>query len=85
MNINTAVRPVSAAVASIHAAYDKYARGFEEITDRARARFEGRDWAGAQADGTERLTLYKTHLDAAVADVRDILEDGVWSARSGPL
>ena len=77
MNINTAVRPVSAAVASIHAAYDKYARGFEEITGRARARFECRDWSGAQADGTERLTLYKTHLDAAVADVRDILEDGV--------
>ncbi|HEX7335789.1 MAG TPA: bifunctional isocitrate dehydrogenase kinase/phosphatase [Gemmatimonadales bacterium] len=77
MNINTPVRPVAAAVASIHAAYDKYARGFEEITGRARARFEGRDWSGAQADGTERLTLYKTHLDAAVADVRDILEDGV--------
>ena len=77
MNINTAARPVSAAVASIHAAYEKYARGFEEITGRARARFESRDWSGAQADGTERLTLYKTHLDAAVADVRDILEDGV--------
>ena len=77
MNINTAVRPVTDAVASIHAAYDKYARGFEEITGRARARFECRDWSGAQSDGTERLTLYKTHLDAAVADVRDILEDGV--------
>jgi isocitrate dehydrogenase kinase/phosphatase len=77
MNINTAVRPVSAAVRSIHTAYDKYAQGFEEITGRARARFECRDWSGAQADGTERLTLYKTHLDAAVADVRDILEDGV--------
>jgi isocitrate dehydrogenase kinase/phosphatase len=64
-------------VASIHAAYDKYARGFEEITQRARGRFECRDWSGAQADARERLTLYKTHLDAAVADVRDILEDGV--------
>jgi isocitrate dehydrogenase kinase/phosphatase len=77
MNINTALRPVSAAVASIHAAYDKYEKGFEEITRRARSRFEQRDWSGAQADGTERLTLYKTHVDAAVADVHDILEDGV--------
>jgi isocitrate dehydrogenase kinase/phosphatase len=77
MNINTAARPVSAAVSSIHAAYDEYARGFTEITHRARQRFEARDWAGAQADATERLTLYKAHLDAAVSDVRDILEDAV--------
>ncbi len=77
MNGNTSLRPIAAAVASIHAAYEKYARGFEEITRRAQNRFEWRDWAGAQADGTERLTLYKTHLDAAVADVHDILEDGV--------
>ena len=77
MNINTAVRPVSTAVASIHAAYDEYARGFTEITRRARQRFENRDWAGAQADASERLTLYKAHLDAAVSDVRDILADAV--------
>jgi isocitrate dehydrogenase kinase/phosphatase len=85
MNSNTAVRPVSAAVASIHAAYEQYERGFEEITRRAQSRFERRDWSGAQADATERLTLYKTHVDAAVADVHDILEDGimertVWAA-----
>jgi isocitrate dehydrogenase kinase/phosphatase len=77
MNSNTTLRPVSAAVASIHAAYDKYERGFEEITRRARSRFEQRDWSAAQADATERLTLYKAHVDAAVADVHDILEDGV--------
>jgi isocitrate dehydrogenase kinase/phosphatase len=77
MNSNTTLRPVSAAVASIHAAYENYARGFEEITRRAQSRFEQRDWSGAQADATERLTLYKAHVDAAVADVHDILEDGV--------
>jgi len=77
MNSNTALRPVSAAVASIHAAYEKYEHGFEEITRRAQSRFERRDWSGAQADATERLTLYKAHVDAAVADVHDILEDGV--------
>ena len=77
MNGNTTLRPVGAAVASIHGAYEKYERGFEEITRRARDRFERRDWSGAQADATERLTLYKAHVDAAVADVHDILADGV--------
>jgi isocitrate dehydrogenase kinase/phosphatase len=77
MNSNTTLRPVAAAVASIHAAYEQYERGFEEITGRARSRFERRDWSGAQADATERLELYKAHVDAAVADVHDILEDAV--------
>lgn len=77
MNSNTTLRPVSVAGAAIHSAYDQYARGFDEITRRARARFEQRDWSGAQADATERLALYKAYVDAAVADVRDILEDAV--------
>ena len=65
------------AVAAIHAAYERYHGGFEEITRRARERFERRDWRGAQADATERLALYRTHVDGAVADVRDILQDAV--------
>jgi isocitrate dehydrogenase kinase/phosphatase len=77
MNSNTIWPPVLAAGAAIHTAYDEYARGFEEITRRGRARFEQRDWAGAQADATERLALYKAHVDAAVSDVRDILQDAV--------
>jgi isocitrate dehydrogenase kinase/phosphatase len=77
MNSNTALRPIAAAVTSIQEAYEEYERGFEEITRRARARFERRDWAGAQADATARLELYKAHVDAAVADVHDILEDAV--------
>src|SRR3954467_7231462 len=77
MNSNTTLRPITTAVASIEAAYQKYERGFEEITRRARSRFEQRDWSGAQADATERLELYKAHVDAAVADVHDILDDAV--------
>jgi isocitrate dehydrogenase kinase/phosphatase len=77
MNSNTTLRPVAAAVACIHAAYEQYERGFEEITRRARSRFEQRDWSGAQADATERLELYRAHVDAAVSDVHDILEDAV--------
>ena len=65
------------AVAAIHGAYERYHGGFEEITRRARERFERRDWRGAQADATARLALYRTHVDGAVADVRDILQDAV--------
>ncbi|HET6837140.1 MAG TPA: bifunctional isocitrate dehydrogenase kinase/phosphatase [Gemmatimonadales bacterium] len=77
MNSNTIWPPIAAAGAAIHTAYDEYARGFAEITRRGRARFEQRDWAGAQADATERLALYKAHVDAAVSDVGDILQDAV--------
>src|SRR5919201_6924228 len=77
MYSKTTLCPVAAAVASIEAAYQEYERGFEEITRRARVRFEQRDWAGAQADATERLALYRTHVDGAVADVHDILQDAV--------
>jgi isocitrate dehydrogenase kinase/phosphatase len=77
MNSNTRQRPIVSAVAAVHSAYQRYARGFKEITGRAQSRFERRDWTGAQGDATERLTLYKTHVDAAVADVHDILQDGV--------
>jgi isocitrate dehydrogenase kinase/phosphatase len=65
------------AVEAIHAGYERYHTGFEAITRRARERFERCDWLGAQADATERLALYRTHLDGAVADVRDILDDAV--------
>ncbi|MBA3317091.1 MAG: bifunctional isocitrate dehydrogenase kinase/phosphatase [Gemmatimonadales bacterium] len=62
---------------AIHTAHERWISGFEEITRRARERFERRDWQGAQADATARLALYRIHLDGAVADVRDILEDAV--------
>ena len=77
MNSNTTHRPIAPAVDAIHSAYDGYARGFEELTRLAPRRFERRDWAGAQADATARLALYKAHVDAAVSDVRDILDDAV--------
>jgi len=77
MNLPACPEIGNRAVAAIHAAYDRYHRGFEEITRRARDRFERSDWLGAQADATARLALYRTHLDGAVADVHDILQDAV--------
>ena len=67
----------AAVVEAIASAWERYMAGFEEITRRARQRFERRDWAGSQSDASERLTLYRVHLDGAVADVRDILGDAV--------
>jgi isocitrate dehydrogenase kinase/phosphatase len=77
MNLPACPEIGNRAVAAVHAAYDRYHRGFEEITRRARDRFERSDWLGAQADATARLALYRTHLDGAVADVHDILQDAV--------
>jgi isocitrate dehydrogenase kinase/phosphatase len=80
LNLAESARPgnrVAAAAEAIHTAHERWIRGFEEITRRAHQRFEQRDWRGAQADATARLALYRIHLDGAVADVRDILEDAV--------
>ena len=76
------------AVAAILAAYDAYHERFEAVTRRARDRFERRDWVGAQADATERLALYRVHLDGALAAIPEILgqallERTLWAAMRG--
>src|SRR3982751_3381842 len=88
LNLPTCPAIGNRAVEAIHAAYAGYRGGFEEITRRARDRFERGDWLGAQADATERLALYPIHVDGAVPDVRDILEAAVmerplWAAMRG--
>ena len=67
----------AAAAEAIASAWERYVAGWEEITRRARRRFEQRDWIGSGNDAAERLTLYRVHLDAAVADVGDLLGDAV--------
>jgi isocitrate dehydrogenase kinase/phosphatase len=62
-------------VTLIYAAYDSYKVQFEAITMKARARFEQRDWLGAQSDARDRLALYKSNVDQAVALVRQVLAD----------
>ncbi len=63
----------AAAATAIEDAFEAYHARFHAITRRARERFERRDWRGAQADATERLALYKEHVDRALAAVRDML------------
>ena len=62
---------------AIHAGFDDYHARFRAITRRARARFEGRDWRGLRLDGTDRLDLYRQHVDPLVAEVKALLGERV--------
>jgi isocitrate dehydrogenase kinase/phosphatase len=62
---------------AIYAGFDAYHARFRAITRRARARFEQRDWRGLRLDGTDRLDLYRQHLDPLIADLQTLLGDRV--------
>lgn len=71
-------------VASIEEAFNDYLTEFKAITQRAKARFERRDWRAAVADAAERLDLYGLVVDRLEAHVRDALgpqvsDRGVWA------
>ncbi len=60
-------------VASIGQAFEDYQAAFGAITQRAKGRFEQRDWHGAVADAAERLDLYGIVVDRLESNVRTIL------------
>ena len=68
--------------AAIVAAFARYNARFRAITRRAPERFESRDWKGSQADVVERLELYSTMVNEAVAELRTRLGS---SARDAQL
>ena len=55
---------------AIAAANQRHRDDFEAITRRARARFQDRDWQGAQEDAAERLDLYGQLIDRTEREVR---------------
>ena len=57
----------------IVAAFADYNAEFREITRRASARFEARDWHGNQQDAVERIELYDRWVDRTVAEMRRLL------------
>jgi isocitrate dehydrogenase kinase/phosphatase len=70
--------------AAIVAAFARYNAAFRAITRRAPERFESRDWAGSQADVVERLDLYASAVNSAVADMRrqlgnSALDTALWA------
>jgi len=58
---------------AIRHAFDLYQSQFDSITQRAKGRFEKRDWPGIQADAGERLDLYKKVVDETVVQINRVL------------
>jgi isocitrate dehydrogenase kinase/phosphatase len=66
-------------------AFADYNAEFRAITQRARKRFEARDWHGSQRDAVERIDLYRRYVNSAVELMRQKLGDevherAVWSS-----
>jgi isocitrate dehydrogenase kinase/phosphatase len=66
-------------------AFADYNADFRAITQRARQRFEDKDWRGSQKDAVERIELYSKYVDSSVALMRSKLGDeaterSVWSS-----
>ena len=66
-------------------AFADYNAEFRAVTQRARQRFEDRDWRGSQKDAVERIDLYNRYVDGTVALMRrklgeDVQERSIWSS-----
>ncbi len=62
------------AAAAIHDGFVNYNNNYRRITQRARARFEQRDWAGARNDLSERIELYEKSVLRTLSAVRRQLD-----------
>ena len=67
--------------AAIRRAFDAYQVQYTAITQRAKKRFEQRDWRGMQEDARERLDLYKSVVDMIVAQINPLLGDRAGDAQ----
>ncbi|UCG14484.1 MAG: bifunctional isocitrate dehydrogenase kinase/phosphatase [Deltaproteobacteria bacterium] len=65
----TKIQLANQCAAGIHKAFDYYNTQFKAITQRAKKRFESRDWGGMQADSAERLDLYEDVVDRTVFEI----------------
>jgi isocitrate dehydrogenase kinase/phosphatase len=66
-------------------AFADYNADFRAITQRARQRFEDKDWRGSQKDAVERIELYSKYVDSSVQLMQEKLGDdaherSVWSS-----
>jgi isocitrate dehydrogenase kinase/phosphatase len=64
-------------------AFAAYYRQFRTVTRRARGRFERREWRAAQADASERLTIYRDGVKQTVNEARAALDGQVPDAAFG--
>ncbi|MFM7396874.1 MAG: bifunctional isocitrate dehydrogenase kinase/phosphatase [Gammaproteobacteria bacterium] len=82
MTAETLIEQGSRRIAVAFAAYN---REFRDITRRAPARFDARDWHGSQQDAVERIELYDRWVNQTVASSRQelgesALDRNLWSA-----
>jgi len=68
---------VPAAARVIHDGFVSYNRAFKRITDRAKRRFEQRDWQGQFRDIAERVELYEDWANRAERSMREHLGERV--------
>ncbi|MDQ3699035.1 MAG: bifunctional isocitrate dehydrogenase kinase/phosphatase [Gemmatimonadota bacterium] len=73
------------AAAAVRDGFAAYHHRFAEITERARTRFEQRDWHGSQQDAGERLALYGEYVTRMLQALPGLLGDSgdhpaTWSA-----
>jgi isocitrate dehydrogenase kinase/phosphatase len=66
-------------------AFADYNADFRAVTQRARQRFEDRDWRGSQKDAVERIELYEKYVQGTVELMRarlgdEVHERAVWSS-----
>ena len=62
---------------AIAGALERHREDFDKITQRARGRFERRDWQGAAGDAAERLDLYSQMVDRTEREVRAAMAERV--------
>jgi len=68
---------VRLAAAGIHDGFINYNNNYRRITQRARSRFELRDWGGARKDLAERIELYDKSVSRTLAQLRSLLGEHI--------
>jgi isocitrate dehydrogenase kinase/phosphatase len=63
--------------------FQRYDENFVRVTDRARRRFEQRDWKGHQQDTVDRVELYEKSVRRIVATMQKNLGRAPPTTRSG--
>ncbi len=64
---------VRLAAAGIHDGFSNYNSNYRRITQRARSRFEHREWSGARRDLAERIELYEKSVSRTLSSLRELL------------
>lgn len=66
-------RRANLAAETLYNAFCDYRRRFNAVTEQAPRRFEQRDWRGAQADASQRLTLYTENVRDSLEQIKEYL------------